>query len=52
MTDVLHEALAAPLTKKHKFKINFKKFLANYYDILKLKYDIELMKRFCDTQFL
>ena len=37
--------------KKHKFKINFQKFLANYYDILKLKYDIELMKRFCDTQF-
>ena len=37
--------------KKHKFKINFKNFLANYYDILKLKFDIELMKRFSDTQF-
>ena len=36
--------------KKHKFKRNFKKFLANYYDVLRLKYDIDTMKRFYETQ--
>ena len=37
--------------KKHKFKIYFKKFLTNYYDVLKLKYDIDMMIRFSNTQF-
>ena len=36
--------------KKHKFKRNFKNFLANYYDVLRLKYDIDTMKRFYNTQ--
>ena len=37
--------------KKHKFKINFNKFIANYYDVLKIKYDIDSMKRFSQEQF-
>ena len=37
--------------KKHRFKRNFEKFLANYYDVLRLKYDMEIMKRFSNTQF-
>ena len=36
---------------KHKFKCNYRKFLANYHDVLKLKYDIDTMKRFSNTQF-
>ena len=35
---------------KQKFKFNHRKFLANYHDVLKLKYDIDTMKRFSNTQ--
>ena len=35
--------------KKHEIEINFGNFFANYYDMLKLKYDIEIMKRFSNT---
>ena len=37
--------------EKHKFKKYFDKFTANYYDVLKLKYNIDMMKRFSNTQF-
>ena len=33
------------------FRINFVKFLANYYDVLKLRYDTDMIKRFINTQF-
>ena len=36
---------------KQKLKRSFIKFLANYHDVLKLKYDIDIMKRFYNTQF-
>ena len=35
--------------KKHEIRINSEKFLADYYDILKPKYDIEIIKRFSNT---
>ena len=37
--------------KKHRFRMIFVKFLANYFDVVKLKYDIDTMKRFINTEF-
>ena len=37
--------------KKHRFRMIFVKFLANYCDVVKLKYDIDTMKRFINTEF-
>ena len=47
----LADCLIARGYDKHKFKCNYRKFLANYHDVLKLKYDIDTMKRFSNTQF-
>ena len=37
--------------EKHKFKNYFDKFVVNFYDILKLKYDMDNIKRFSIAQF-
>ena len=37
--------------KKQRFRTNFVKFLANYYDILKLRYDMDMMKTFINNNF-
>ena len=31
--------------QKHKFRLNFEKFLVNYYDVLELKYDIDKINK-------